>query len=281
MEGLGQTAGDLAVHQHRTLFLGLAELGLEFLHLAGELAEVELRRGAVGLGLNRGLVLGGLGLGARLLVCGALLLELLTQTGDFAALPGGGVARPDAESEFFLERGLGLLGRRQGRGLGQPGFGSLTDPIARVLQRGQGDLPAAETSHQRGAVFGDGIRREGAQEGGGGGATLQTLGQGLVVGLEARTIMRGKRGADDPVLGILTKAGAQRLGGRGKVSQRRTAERLQEGFEGLAQIVLGKDDGCGVAHKGLRRKMTRPSAERRQRAPPASRKGRAWLSWRR
>ena len=112
VEGLGQTAGDLAVHQHRTLLLGLAELGLEFLHLAGELAEVELRRGAVGLGLEDGLVLGGLGLGAGLLVRGTLVLEFLTQTGNFAALPGGGVARPEAEPEFFLERGRGLLGRR-------------------------------------------------------------------------------------------------------------------------------------------------------------------------
>ena len=93
--------------------------------------------------------------------------------------------------------------------------------------------------------------------------------------------MGEKRGTDDPVLGVLTKAGAQRLGGRGKVSQRRTAERFQKGLEGLAQIVLGEGDGDRVAHKGLRRKMTRPNAERRQRAPPASRKGRAWLSWRR
>ena len=244
VESLGQTTGELVGHQALALLLGLAELGLEFRHLAGELGEVEVRRGAVGLGLEGGLVLGGLGLGARLLMCGTLVFEFLAQSGDFAALPGGGVAcGPETEAEFFLERGLGLLGRRQGGGLGQPGLGGLADGLAVVLQRGQGDLAAAKAGHQRGAVGFDGLGREGAEQGGGSGAPPQALGQGPMVGLEAGTIVRGERGADDPLLGVLAEAGAQGLGGRGEVGQRRAAELRQEGLEGLPQIVLGEGGG--------------------------------------
>ena len=139
------------------------------------------------------------------------------------------------------------------------------------------DLAAAKAGHQRGTVGFDGLGREGAEQGGGGGAPPQALGQGPMVGLEAGTIVRGKRGADDPLLGVLAEAGAQGLGGRGEVGQRRAAELRQEGLEGLPQIVLGEGGGRVRHGSANRQRWARrrwySSTRRRIRRPGSGSRG--------